>query len=789
MSRITFEPLCDSWALVAILTLALACAVYFAIPRDSRVLTPRRRRVELVLRWCVVALFAVLFARPSTIAVDKEELPASVYFVCDASESMSVRDAEGGKSRYEAMVDAFASAREPLKKLCERFDVHAYAFGDGFDELEIEDGVVAFPASPTGLESALGDALARTLSASIGARAVGTAIFSDGAQRTRDPNALGVQEATLRLRDAERVVDAAIFGTVDGAANIDDVAIADLRANDRVFVGTELVVLGRARALGRKGREVELNFELETAPGQLVVVDTLRATPDSDDASIPFRFTCRIETPGEWKLTVSSPVLPGEALETNNELSTFVKALDGGVNLLYVEGTRRYEQNFLRAALDSSSDIQARYWRPPISSLIAKNPKASEAELAATLTKTRKSLIDAFFTEGRYATYVLGDVDSTAFQPNELEALAKLVENGAGLVVLAGERSLSLGGYAGTALEDAIPVELTKSARLPLDADLSSFERTETSDRKARYPGEFQAVPVDGARDAFAVSLSADAKKNAALWKETPTLTNVYRLGRLKPGAEVVLTGESKSGKRTAPILITQRYGLGRVAVVATDSTWRWRMRGKADEHAKFWRQLIMWSAKIDETLEGELAVELESGRFPLEDAASFQVVYRPKAGERLDEVKAEATLVSPDGTRRKVGLTADEAGVWRGTTPTLTTPGDYRIEATVEIGDAAASRAAQARFSCFERNLELERPGAAPDVLARLADATQGVLIPPNDLGAYFESLLAKSETIVDYRETKKSLYDAWFLFALVVALMTCDWLLRKKGCRFDSW
>ena len=111
MSRITFEPLCDSWALVAILTFALGCAVYLAIPRDSRILTPRRRRIELALRWGVVALFGVLFARPSTISVEKEELPASVFLVCDASESMSVRDAEGGKSRYEAMVEAFAARR------------------------------------------------------------------------------------------------------------------------------------------------------------------------------------------------------------------------------------------------------------------------------------------------------------------------------------------------------------------------------------------------------------------------------------------------------------------------------------------------------------------------------------------------------------------------------------------------------------------------------------------------------------------------------------------------------
>ena len=54
--------------------------------------------------------------------------------------------------------------------------------------------------------------------------------------------------------------------------------------------------------------------------------------------------------------------------------------------------------------------------------------------------------------------------------------------------------------------------------------------------------------------------------------------------------------------------------------------------------------------------------------------------------------------------------------------------------------------------------------------------------MIDPARLGDYFETLLAKSDTIVDYRETKKTLYDAWTLFALIVGLAAFDWLLRKK-------
>ena len=58
--------------------------------------------------------------------------------------------------------------------------------------------------------------------------------------------------------------------------------------------------------------------------------------------------------PGEHKITLEAVVQPGELVTTNNELSTFVNVLKGGLNVLYIEGALRVEQKFIRLALDSS---------------------------------------------------------------------------------------------------------------------------------------------------------------------------------------------------------------------------------------------------------------------------------------------------------------------------------------------------------------------------------------------------------------------------------------------------
>ncbi len=290
------------------------------------------------------------------IRVEKEELPVATAILCDLSESMTIPDGDGS-TRYDSMRAILEQSRDSLKKLGENVETLCYGFGESTVELGVNDGAIDFPDAPTEQETLLGAALEDVARRNAGKRLLSVLVLSDGAQRDSDLSDPTPQEAALRLRGAERRVDVLPIGVSDDARGTLDVSVAELRANDRVFVGNELAVSGRLRAIGLKGREIPLNLELETAPGVMTVVAQTTLTPASDDATIPWRLLCKPSTPGEWKLRVSSPVLQGELLDSNNEMSAFVQAIDGGVKTLYVEGTRRYEQKFLRAALDASSDV------------------------------------------------------------------------------------------------------------------------------------------------------------------------------------------------------------------------------------------------------------------------------------------------------------------------------------------------------------------------------------------------------------------------------------------------
>jgi len=108
------------------------------------------------------------------------------------------------------------------------------------------------------------------------------------------------------------------------------------------------------------------------------IVASKRSEPTPTAKLLPIRLSYIPEVPGEHKLTLEAVAQPGELVTTNNELSTFVNVLKGGLNLLYIEGALRPENKWIRRALDSSSDIKVDYVR-----LDLRDPKSRPADFAA----------------------------------------------------------------------------------------------------------------------------------------------------------------------------------------------------------------------------------------------------------------------------------------------------------------------------------------------------------------------------------------------------------------------
>lgn len=746
MVRLSFYPVGgDSYLLVAAAA-AVLLALLMVGPARGRA-TRRRRLVLAGLRLAVIVLVIVALLRPTLVYTRTTKQSATLVILADQSRSMSVPDEVNGQSRWEAMRRTLRDAQGALQVLGEDVEIKGYSFDATTRPVEVSGGEVRLGEKPDGQQTAIGSALEDVLRQEAGKRLLGVVLLSDGAQRARPPRDVLPQTAASQMKHLGPLFTLR-FGKSRGLGQARDIAVKELLADPRVFVKNPLSVAGQVRVDGYVNREFAVRLLFETAPGKMEPVGEKRLKATADGQLLPVEFTYVPQVPGEFKLSLEVVEQPGELVTTNNRMSTFVNVLAGGLNVLYLEGALRVEQRFLRRALDASPDIHVDYVRL--------NPRRPE---------DRPSDLGSRFLPGKYAVYLLGDLDASAFRDKELAGLAEAVSAGAGLAMLGGFQSFGPGGYSETPLAKVLPVIMDRFERQKLDEPIRS---------QLHWPGPLRMRPTPIGLSHFALTLAATAQENQALWGRLPALDGANRFAGKKDGAIVLAdAGPDK------PLLLAQPYGNGRVIAFAADSTWRWWMQGFEAAHKRFWRQMILWLARKDETLQGNVWIRLAQRRFSPGQPVVFSVGAQSPTGERVQGATFSAQIVLPDGSIRPVRLVQGEemTGSWRDTEA----PGDYAIQVTAtEAKEVLGS--SRARFSVFEQDLELDNASADASLLDALAAMTGGESLAPEELPGLLTRLARDTESLLVRSETKKTLWDTWPFLLAFVGILAGEWYLRKR-------
>ena len=625
----------------------------------------------------------------------------------------------------------------------------AYTFDADLYEVGAEGGNIQLPDKPEGQQTAIGAALKDVLDREAGKRLLGVVLLSDGAQRAYAPRDLPPQTAAASLKHLGCPLFTVPFGQSRGLGEAKDVAVKDLVVNPNVFVKNELTVTGQVRVDGYVNVEIPVRVLFETAPGKMEVVaqQTIRATADGQ--LLPVKLSYIPQVPGECKLTLEAVPQPGELVTTNNQLSTFVNVLRGGLNVLYIEGALRVEEKFLRRALDSSRDIKVDYVR-----LDPRDPKGRPADFAD------------YFKPGKYDVYILGDVDSTAFHGDELARLADSVSRGAGLMMLGGFQTFGPGGYNDTPLAKVLPVGMDRLERQQPDEPV----RTDL-----QWPGPLAMRPTPLGLMHFALMLAANRRENEALWAKLPPLEGANKFHDLAPGA--VVLADAGSDK---PLLVAHNFGDGRVMAFAGDSTWRWWMHGYESAFKRFWRQVVLWLARKDQAQEGSVWIKLAQRRFAPSGRLEFSVGANSPTGEPIADAAYKAEIVLPDGARRPLAVVRQDEQM-AGSFHDTQMPGDYAIEVTATLKDQPLG-SARARFLVFRQDLELDNASADAPTLENLAAMTGGQSLAPEQLPDLIQRLTLATQHLEVQQETKKTFWDTWAFFLTVVGLLAVEWYLRKR-------
>ncbi len=355
---------------------------------------------------------------------------------------------------------------------------------------------------------------------------------------------------------------------------------------------------------------------------------------------------------------------------------------------------------------------------------------------------------------------VIGSFEATALNAAQHEALKNFVDRrGGGLLMMAGRDGLSDGGWG------LVPIAQTLPAQLPA-ADTKSFALTTG-----------KAVLTDYGAESPITRFDDDPTKNIAAWNSLPPFGDLQPIGKLKPGAVVLLN--AKSGNRESPLLVWQHYGRGATYLLATGSTWRWKMRLPHDDqrHFTFWRQLLH---ALSADAPSRLSLTTGHKVFDDQQRVPISAEIRNEKFEPVNDATVALSVTGDDGATVQQQMTPSGQGDGRYTTTVEAAgTGLYRVSMTARTGNTEVGT----METHFRRNdgvvehfgVQQNRP-----LLQRIADSTGGRYWRLDQLGDLPEAMRYSKAGIVE-RQT----LDLWNLpafFLLLLLLKLGEWLLRLR-------
>jgi Putative glutamine amidotransferase/von Willebrand factor type A domain len=738
---IFLKPIGGSYILVALASIAVLWLTIWAYRSQLRGGSGTWRWVAFGLRIAAVLLCLIAALRPSLMIDEKKKQQSVVLFMIDDSESMTSADEVGGQTRWEVAKKALDSAREAVVGKSKDLDVKVFRFASELRDYKPDDA-----KGPDGHETDIGSMLLKIVKDSQPVRVASIILLSDGASN----GGISPLVAAQQLRAQMIPVVTVGVGTADAGKGSKDIAARDLVAGPVVFVKNQPEIRGTISVRGYDNQtvDVELYVRGETRP---VATKSIKVPVGAEVLSVT-GLKYIPETPGEKRLTLKVKPKDGEQVPTNNEVSTYLDVLKGGLKVLYIQGPDfSWEPRYLTRGLDAAREIHADL-------RVIREPARGD----------RGQLDDADVAPGHYDVFILGGLPADYLTRRQILALSTAVEKGAGLIMLGGRSSFGPGGWAGTELAKILPININ-----PNDGQ--------------REPEEgLKVVPDILGLDNYVLKLGPNPAETARIWDILPPITGTNLFGTPKPAAIVLARAK---GASELPLMIgMDNVGKGRVLAFGGE-TWPWA-RSFDDigriAHAKFWRQAILWLARKEDQGESQVKLKLDSRRVAVGQKLDITAMARDSKNESIPDADFTTTVTKldadgkPEGKPETVPL-YPQGGDSKGPYIALGSPGEYEVavkgtKAGKEIGSD------HARFMVYQDNRELENPAADLALLKQISEITGGAPLHAEELGNHLKALTPEASDYVFQSEHR--LWDNWPFFLIFATLLTAEWALRKaKG------
>jgi len=728
---IIFEHSFATWVIWAGIAIGVAVALYsfwryVAIEWATIAMAAVRLMFMALLAWC---LFQPEWRRALT-----HMLRPRFVAAVDTSRSMLLSPSEDVSNRWDAARAVLAAPWTTIVGAECEIDAYAFSTEVGARKTVAEIAQV----TPDGEATSLRESLIKLTDRYKGQNVGGFLLLSDGldTREAFDDWAAGPWPwpiYTVRLEPpAAREVEP-------------DVRVDTVSTPRRVSVGWSTELKAVVSGQGTRGEAVNVQL---LRNGELLEERPTQIPAEGGAREVAFQ----LEHPevGAYTFTVSVPPFPGESYTNDNLYATSVLVVDARNRLLYVEGQPRWESKFLSRALKANGQVT------PLTFIRGPGGRFLTLGARGQMTTDMTPAQLAFFK-----IVILGNLDAKELGEERAENLIEFVDSGGSLVLLGGAKGWGEAGFSATALKKVMPVK--------------------------RHGVEIieQTCPVlltDAGRSHPAFAGDPD------LWEATPPILSYFPDVAISAGAETLVAASGSGGPQ--PIIVTHRYGQGKVVAVFTDSLWKWQLSPGARQsqpYQRFWNQLLMWLSPSAEELDAH-EIEVFSDKEQLYLGERIEISARLGGKEEdADSIGAvRCEIITPD--KRQIPFTMDSQHV---VTPsgksfpgyavrfTAQTPGLHSVVAVAEF-DGQDIRSDAIPFFVKPFTPESVPRPANLDVLRAVAENSGGRFFRnAEDLDAFLASLrfAGREEESVEYN----SLWRNLLIITCLLTLLTIEWGLRK--------
>ncbi|WP_420454842.1 hypothetical protein [Rubrivirga sp.] len=512
-----------------------------------------------------------------------------------------------------------------------------------------------------------------------------------------------------------------------------DVRLERAVTNDVARVASPLPIQAGVRATGFEGQTASVTV---SSGGRVLARQTVAVPTDGAEAVVDLTVTPT--APGVRRYTIAVGPLAGEATTRNNTRTVTVRVLDDARRVLLVAAGPSPDLAALRATLDAdrSVDLTVRTQRAP--------GQFYEGALPDAL--------------GRFDLLILAGYPGAAADPATAQRLAQAV--GGGLPALFIQTSATDVSRLGATFGDVLPVAPAQARGGAVEVSLAPTAAGE-------------AHPV--------FDLGVAPARLGAL----PPLAVTSTRWALQPGARVLATVRRGGSTLDAPLLVVRQNGRVRSAALLGAGSWRWRtLPDDLDDLRGVYGQLVDRLVRWTTATRDRRPVRVRPDRalFGERDRVTFTGQVYGESLAPIDDARLELTVRAPGGaveraTMRPLGNGRYVADL--GVRP----PGSYAFTAQATRGGQRLGDD-RGTFGVGRLAAEFREPGADPALMRQVAVRSGGAVVGLDSLGAFVGGL-RQSGALADrplVREDETPLLDIGWLLAVALALLTVEWVWRKR-------